>query len=106
MWLMLQTEEAEDFVLATGEYHTVREFIEIAFSYKGFDIIWKGEGAEEIGYDRNTGRELIYISEEYYRPTEVDELLGDPTKAQNKLGWKSKTSFTTLVKEMVDHDTK
>lgn len=106
MWRMLQHEKAEDFVLATGEFHTVREFVEKAFALKGFDIAWKGTGIDEIGYDKNTGRELIFISEKYFRPAEVERLLGDSTKAKNILGWESKTSFDELVREMVEADCK
>jgi len=104
MWLMLQQDQSDDYVLATNEYHSVREFVEKAFSLKGFDIKWKGEGINEIGYDFNTGRELIFISEKYFRPAEVDELLGDSTKAKNELGWIPKTSFQELVEEMVHFD--
>ncbi len=106
MWRMLQHVEADDFVLATGEMHTVREFIEVAFGLKGFDIKWKGEGVSEIGYDANTGKELIFISDKYFRPAEVNELLGDATKAKTLLGWKPSTTFKDLVKLMVEHDCK
>lgn len=104
MWLMLQQDKPDDFVLSTNEFHTVREFVEKAFGLKGFDIKWKGEGINEVGYDANTGRELIFISEKYFRPAEVDELLGDSSKAKRVLGWCAKTSFDDLVKEMVDAD--
>lgn len=104
MWLMLQQDKPDDFVLSTNEFHTVREFVEKAFALKGFDIKWKGEGVDEIGYDANTGRELIFISEKYFRPAEVDELLGDSSKAKRVLGWQAKTSFDDLIKEMVDTD--
>jgi GDPmannose 4,6-dehydratase len=106
MWLMLQQEKPDDFVLATNEYHSVREFIEKSFSYKGFNIKWKGEGVNEVGYDVETNKVLINISEKYFRPAEVDELLGDPTKAKNELGWKPSYTFDMLVKEMVDYDVK
>lgn len=106
MWMMLQQEEPDDFVLATGNMHTVREFIEKSFSLKGFNIGWKGSGVDEIGYDTNTGRELIFIDPKYFRPAEVELLLGDPTKANNLLNWKSNTSFDDLVKIMVDYDCK
>ena len=106
MWLILQQDKPDDYVLATNEYHSVREFVEKAFALKGFNIKWKGEGVDEIGYDENTGKELIFVSEKYFRPTEVDELLGDSTKAKEELGWEPKTSFDELVKEMVDADTK
>jgi GDPmannose 4,6-dehydratase len=106
MWRMLQIDEPDDYVLATGEYHSVREFTEKAFKLKGFDIEWKGEGVNEKGYDKTTGRKLIEISENYFRPTEVDQLLGDPTKAKNKLNWKSNYTFDQLVLEMVNADCK
>jgi GDPmannose 4,6-dehydratase len=106
MWLMLQQEKADDYVLATNEYHSVREFIEKSFSYKGFNIKWKGEGVNEVGYDAETNKVLINISEKYFRPAEVDELLGDATKAFNELGWKPSYTFDMLVKEMVDSDSK
>lgn len=104
MWLMLQQEKPDDFVLATGEMHTVREFIEKAFSLRGFDIKWKGDGVNVIGFDNKTGRELIFVDAKYFRPAEVELLLGDATKAKNELGWIPKTSFDDLVKEMVDCD--
>ena len=104
MWLMMQQEYGDDYVLATNEQHSVREFIELAFSYKGFAIKWKGEGLNEIGYDENTGKELVFVSEKYFRPTEVEELLGNPKKAKEKLGWSVEYSFKELVKEMVDLD--
>lgn len=105
MWLMLQNPNgADDFVLSTNEFHTVREFVEKAFALKGFDIQWKGSGLDEVGYDAKTGRELIFVSEKYFRPAEVEELLGDSTKARTILGWTPKCSFEELVKEMVDSD--
>ena len=106
MWRILQHNDADDFVLSTNEFHSVREFIEKAFGYRGFDIRWKGEGVNEIGYDLNTGRELIFVSEKYFRPAEVEELLGDSTKARTLLNWIPSTSFDQLVKEMVDEDCK
>ena len=104
MWLMLQQDKPDDYVLSSNEYHSVREFIEKAFFLKGFDIKWKGDGIDEIGYDGVTGRELIVISEKYFRPAEVDELLGDSFKARSELGWIPKTSFQQLVEEMVHND--
>ena len=104
MWKMLQHEKPDDYVLSTGEMHSIREFIEKAFNMRGFNIKWKGEGINEIGYDLNTGRELIFIDEKYFRPTEVDQLLGDSTKARTILGWFPKTTFDTLVKNMVEQD--
>ncbi len=106
MWLMLQADKPDDYVISTNEHHSVREFVEKAFALKGFDIKWKGEGINEIGYDANTGRELIFISEKYFRPAEVDELLGDSSKARRELGWTPKCSFDDLVREMVEEDTK
>jgi GDPmannose 4,6-dehydratase len=105
MWLMLQNPNgADDFVLSTNEFHTVREFVEKAFALKGFDIQWKGSGVDEIGYDTKTGRELIFVSEKYFRPAEVEELLGDSTKARTILGWTPKCTFEELVSEMVESD--
>ena len=104
MWMMLQNDIADDYILSTNEYHSVREFVEKSFALKGFNIKWKGEGINEIGYDENTGRELIFISEKYFRPAEVEELLGDSTRARNELGWIPKYTFDELVSEMVDAD--
>lgn len=104
MYLMLQQNEPDDFVLATGESHTIREFVEEAFKLKGFDIKWKNEGVDEIGYDTQTGRELIFIDPKYFRPAEVDRLKGNSTKAKTILRWNPKITFNELVKEMVDFD--
>lgn len=104
MWLILQQDKPDDYVLSTNEYHSVKEFVEKSFALKGFDIKWKGEGTNEVGYDEKTGRELIFVSEKYFRPTEVDELLGDSTKARTELGWKPEHSFDELVAEMVEAD--
>ena len=104
MWLILQNDKPDDYVLSTNEYHSVREFIELAFGMRGFDIKWKGSGVNEIGYDSKTGRELIFVSEKYFRPAEVEVLLGDSTKARTELGWKPEYTFRELVKEMVDSD--
>ena len=104
MWLMLQQATPEDYILSTCEYHSVREFVERAFALKGYTIKWRGEGINEIGYDENTGKELIFISEKYFRPAEVDELLGDSTKARHELGWAPKCSFDDLVRDMVKND--
>jgi len=106
MWMILQNDKPEDFVLATGEIHSVREFIQLAFKIKGFDIQWKGESINEIGYDRITGRELIFIDPKYFRPAEVDLLHGNSNKAYNELGWKPKISFAELINEMIEHDCK
>ncbi len=106
MWLMLQQDEPEDYVLATGETHTVRSFVEKAFARVGMPIDWRGEGIEEKGYDTISGRCVVEIDPAYFRPTEVDLLLGDPTKARTKLGWKHETSLDQLVSEMVREDLK
>ena len=106
MWLMLQHDKPDDFVLATGEMHSIKEFIEEAFKLKGFDIKWKGTGVDEIGYDQKSERDIIFIDSKYFRPAEVEQLLGDATKAKTILGWESKTSFRELVKEMVNNDCK
>ncbi len=103
MWLMLQQEKPDDYVLATGETHTVRELIEIAFKYIDMEIIWEGEGPNEIGYDQD-GNIRIKINPQFYRPAEVDLLLGDPYKAETELQWKREYSFKTLVEEMVRRD--
>jgi len=104
MWLILQQPEPDDYVLATGEEHSVREFVEKAFGCIGRKIEWRGAGAAEQGIDTRDGRVLIEIDPRYFRPTETDALLGDPSKARQKLGWKHKVSFDQLVREMVESD--
>ena len=105
MWLILQQEQPEDFVIATGEYHTVRDFATLAFHHAGIELEWQGEGLNEKGIDRATGRVLVEVDPKYFRPAEVEQLLGDPTKAKEKLGWNPhKTSFEELVRIMVEHD--
>src|SRR5713101_2586403 len=104
MWMMLQQAEADDYVLATGEAHSVREFVEKAFAQVGKIIVWQGSGVEEKGIDKSTGRVLVEIDPRYFRLTEVDTLLGDASKAQAMLGWRHKTKFDTLVAEMVEAD--
>lgn len=106
MWLILQQDTPEDFVIATGEQHTVREFCQLAFHHVGIELRWEGEGEQEKGIDTATGRVLVEVSPDFYRPTDVVNLWGDPTKAKAKLGWDptAKTSFEQLVKLMVDHD--
>jgi GDPmannose 4,6-dehydratase len=106
MWRILQYDTPEDFVLATGEMHSIKEFIEEAFRLKDFDIRWKGHGVDEIGYDEKTGRELIFVDPRYFRPAEVSQLLGDSTKAKTLLGWIPKTTFKQLVRQMVEYDCK
>lgn len=105
MWLMLQHNTPEDFVIATGEYHTVREFTTLAFKEAGIELKWEGEGENEKGIDIKTGYVLVEVDPKYFRPAEVEQLLGDPTKAKTLLGWNpSKTSFEELVRIMVKHD--
>lgn len=105
MWLILQNDKPEDFVIATGEQHSVREFCQLAFKYVGIDLIFEGDGADEKGIDKSTGKVLVEVSPDFYRPTDVVNLWGDPSKAKRELGWNpQKTSFEQLVKIMVDHD--
>jgi GDPmannose 4,6-dehydratase len=104
MWLMLQQPNPGDYVLATGETHSVREFVERAFACVGRSIEWRGKGAKEVGLDAKTGNDLVHIDPRYFRPTEVDELLGDASKARAQLGWKPKVTFAELVAEMVESD--
>ena len=105
MWLILQNKTPEDFVIATGEQHSVREFCQLAFHYAGIELEFRGEGLEEKGIDKATGRVLIEVSEDFYRPTDVVNLWGDPTKARKELGWNPmKTSFEELVSIMMKHD--
>jgi GDPmannose 4,6-dehydratase len=104
MWRMLQSPKAEDFVLATGETHTVREFADLSFKELGIELKWEGEGAKEKGIDKKTKKVLVDIDPRHYRPTEVELLIGDPTKAKEKLGWVARTKFQELVKIMVKAD--
>lgn len=104
MWLMLQQQEPEDFVIASGQMHSVREFVEAAFKHIGKEIIWEGKGIEEIGKEKDTGTIRVRINPRYLRPTEVDLLLGDSTKAKDKLGWVPRVTFPELVKDMMDSD--
>ena len=106
MWRILQRDEPDDYVLATGENHTVREFVDLAFARVGRTLDWRGEGVDETGVDSGTGDLLVKIDARYFRPTEVDSLLGDSTKAFDALGWRHQTSFDQLVAEMVDSDLK
>ncbi len=104
MWLMLQSSTPDDYVIATGETHSVREFIEEAVKILDIDLVWQGEGLEEKGIDERTGKSIIEIDQRYFRPAEVALLLGDPSKAKEKLGWSPEVSFKDLVKMMVDYD--
>jgi len=106
MWLMLQQDEPDDYVIATGEQHSVREFVELAGRYYGMDIVWKGEGLDEIGIDLKTGNVVIKINPKFYRPAEVETLLGDPQKATEALGWVRKRSFKDLVEDMCENTPK
>lgn len=106
MWLILQQEQPEDFVIATGQTRTVREFVEQAFTEAGIEIEWQGQGVEEKGIDKTTGKVIVAVDPQFFRPTEVELLLGNPTKAKEKLGWEPKTSFDKLVKMMVQEDLK
>ena len=107
MWLILQQPEPDDFVIATGEYHTVREFCTLAFKEVGIELEWRGDGIDEKGYDKATGKSLVEVDPKYFLPAEVDQLLGNPAKAKANLGWNpQKTSFEDLVKIMVRHDMK
>ena len=104
MWLMLQQTEAEDFVVATGETHEVREFVQLAFQEVGIEIQWQGEGVNEKGINKADGKVLVEVDSRYFRPTEVELLIGDPTKCKKKLKWKPKYNLAMLVNEMVDSD--
>ncbi|KKH47222.1 GDP-mannose 4,6-dehydratase [Methanosarcina sp. 1.H.A.2.2] len=104
MWLMLQQEKPDDYVIATGETHSVREFTELTFKELGIEVIWQGEGIEEVGIDTSTGKIIVEIDPGYYRPTEVELLIGDPSKAREKLGWEPKVKMEELVKIMIRSD--
>jgi GDPmannose 4,6-dehydratase len=104
MWLITQQDEPDDYVLATGEAHSVREFVEKAFALVGRTIVWKGAGVAEKGVDQGSGKVLVEVDPRYFRPTEVDHLVGDPLKAHNRLGWRHRVTFDELVREMVDGD--
>ncbi len=106
MWLMLQQEKPDTYVLATGETHPIRDFVEIAGKYAGFDIEWHGQGVDEYGVDTKTGKTVVKVNPKFFRPAEVELLLGDPTKAQNFLGWERKVSYEGLCKMMVEADIK
>ena len=104
MWLMLQQDQPDDFVIATNETRTVREFVEIAFSHVGIEVIWKGSGVDEIGLDKASGKTIVKINPAFFRPAEVEILLGDPSKAEEVLGWKREIPFAKLVERMVNND--
>jgi GDPmannose 4,6-dehydratase len=104
MWMIVQQDEPDDYVLATGERHSVREFVEKAFACVGRSIEWQGSGKDEKGIEARSGQVLIEVDARYFRPTEVDLLVGDPSKARKRLGWRHKTSFDAMVKEMVAAD--
>jgi GDPmannose 4,6-dehydratase len=104
MWLMLQQEEADDYVLATGEMHSVREFVERSFELVGRPLAWRGKGVDEVGYEQKTGIERVRVDPRYFRPTEVDQLLGDASKARARLGWQPRVTFKELIAEMIESD--
>ncbi len=104
MWMIAQQDKPDDYVLGTGEMHSVREFTELAFKEVGVELEWRGEGVDEVGLDTKTGKTIVKVDPKYFRPTEVEQLLADPTKARTQLGWTHKTSFADLVKEMVAED--
>lgn len=104
MWLMLQQDKPDDYVVATGETRTVREFVEAAFRPLGMELIWKGSGVDEVGVDKNSGKVVVSVNPKFFRPAEVQLLLGDPAKAETKLGWKREISFDGLVARMVEND--
>ena len=104
MWLMLQQDTPDDYVIATNETRTVREFVEISFKHTGVEIEWQGEGVDEIGINKATGKTIIKINPKFFRPAEVDILLGNPAKAEATLGWVREISFDQLVKRMIDND--
>jgi GDPmannose 4,6-dehydratase len=106
MWLMLQQPEPDDFVVATGESHSVREFVELAFKHAGFTLVWEGKGIHERGRDRSTGRVLVEVSPDFFRPAEVEILVGDASKVREKLGWRPRTSFEQLARLMLEADTR
>jgi len=106
MWLILQQDKPDDYVIATGATHTVREFVELAFKEAGIDIVWEGTGLTEVGLDKNSGKIIVKVSEQFYRPAEVEILIGDPSKARKTLGWQPKVNFKELVKMMVKEDLK
>jgi GDPmannose 4,6-dehydratase len=106
MWRMLQQDEPDDYIIATGKIHSIRDFVQVAAQHLGFEIEWDGEGVDEKGVDKNTGATLIEVSEEFFRPTEVDDVVGDASKANQNLGWQSKVSFSEMIKKMIDADIK
>ena len=106
MWLMLQQDTPKDYVIATGETFTVRDFVDLAFKEVDIEILWEGEGINEIGIDKSSGKQLVFVDSNYFRPAEVEVLLGDPSLAEKDLGWKRKISFKDLVSEMVNSDLK
>ena len=104
MWLMLQQNAPDDYVIATNETRTVREFVETAFGHVGIEVQWQGEGVDEIGVDKATGKTIVKVNKKFFRPAEVDILLGNPEKAEKVLGWKREISFSELVERMVKND--
>jgi GDPmannose 4,6-dehydratase len=103
MWLMLQQDQPDDYVISTGEQHSVREFVELAGDYFDFNIVWEGEGVDEVGRDAKTGKVIVKVNPKYYRPAEVETLLGDSSKATEELGWVRKRNFKDLVQDMCEN---
>ena len=106
MWAILQAEKPDDYVIASGETHSVREFVEEAFKHVGMEIAWKGEGVNEVGYDKKTSKVYVVVDPYYMRPLEVDVLIGDATKAKKELGWHPEYTFKSIVKEMMEYELK
>ena len=104
MWLMLQQDKPDDYVIATNETRTVREFVETAFRHVGIDVEWQGKGVDEIGINKANGKTIVKVNKQFFRPAEVDILLGDPSKAEKALGWKREIDFSQLVERMVKND--
>ena len=104
MWLMLQQEKPDTYVISTGETHPIRDFVQLSGKYAGFDIEWHGEGVNEVGIDKKTGKTVVKVNPKFFRPAEVELLIGDPSKAQKVLGWKRKVSYEELCKMMVEKD--
>ena len=104
MWLMLQQDEPDDYVVATGETRTVREFVIAAFAKVGIDVVFEGTGVDEVGKDKATGKVLVKVNPKFFRPAEVELLIGNPKKAEEKLGWKREISFDQIVQRMIDND--
>ena len=106
IWMMMQAEKPSDYVIASGETHSIREFVELAFRHVGIEISWKGSGIDEVGYDKQTGRIYVTVDPLYFRPVEVDVLIGDATRIKKDFGWNPEYKFSDIIKEMMEHDLK